>query len=393
MAEYKRYLGESEDELIFRICKDKEVIGSWQDVADILNELLGNDYGESTYRKKYAAFQKMFNANQKLFAESEEYIKDIEEQRRTLEREKIKFRDERNAWQRQNRDAARLEEKLDYLESLIKETSPYESSVMTVSSSGTNDILICLSDVHLGLDTGDTLFGEYNVNIAKETFDKYYLQICEIVKRHDIDKAYIALLGDSVNGIIHYTTILENGENVIKQIQTVSELISEFIFKISNLVNVVYVNDVSGNHSRLGKKNEVMRGERLDSIVCWYAKAKLANVSNVKFFDHCKYDPTIAFFNICGLQFILCHGDYDTADASGVQRLTMMIGEVPYAIVIGHRHSTAYSEVSGVKVIQSGTFAGSGSNYCIEHRLVGSPSQAVAVINDDGIKAFYPIQL
>ena len=52
---YVRLENEQDDELIYRVCKDKELIGSWEDVKDILNDLLGYDYGESTYRKKYAA--------------------------------------------------------------------------------------------------------------------------------------------------------------------------------------------------------------------------------------------------------------------------------------------------------------------------------------------------
>ena len=65
MTKYKRMVDETDEELIFRICRDKDIIGTWNDVKDILNELLNADYGESTYRKKYQAFEKMFNANQK----------------------------------------------------------------------------------------------------------------------------------------------------------------------------------------------------------------------------------------------------------------------------------------------------------------------------------------
>ena len=47
MTKYKRLDGESDDELIYRVCQDKELIGTWNDVKDILNELLNADYGES----------------------------------------------------------------------------------------------------------------------------------------------------------------------------------------------------------------------------------------------------------------------------------------------------------------------------------------------------------
>ena len=110
---YKRFEGETDEELIFRICNDKEQIGSWQDVANIINELTGNDYGESTYRKKYQAFQKMLDANRSKFADSDAQLQEIQVQKRELERKKIQFRDERNAWQKQNFIDARVEEKLD----------------------------------------------------------------------------------------------------------------------------------------------------------------------------------------------------------------------------------------------------------------------------------------
>lgn len=109
---YKRYNGESDEELIYRICENKDQIGSWQDVANIINELTGNDYGESTYRKKYQAFRKMLDANQSKFVDSNAQLKEIEIQKRELERKKIQFRDERNAWQKQNFADARVEENL-----------------------------------------------------------------------------------------------------------------------------------------------------------------------------------------------------------------------------------------------------------------------------------------
>ena len=50
--EYKRLENESDEELIYRVCKDKDIIGSWQNVADILNKLLNQDYTECQYRKQ-----------------------------------------------------------------------------------------------------------------------------------------------------------------------------------------------------------------------------------------------------------------------------------------------------------------------------------------------------
>lgn len=44
---YIREENESDEELIYRVCSDKDLIGSWQDVANVLNNLLNTEYTES----------------------------------------------------------------------------------------------------------------------------------------------------------------------------------------------------------------------------------------------------------------------------------------------------------------------------------------------------------
>ena len=69
MTDYKRFEGETDEELIYRITGEKDKIGSWQGVADVLNELLGTEYTESKFRKQRQAFDKMFSANQSKFSD------------------------------------------------------------------------------------------------------------------------------------------------------------------------------------------------------------------------------------------------------------------------------------------------------------------------------------
>ena len=73
-----KYDGETEDELIYRICSMKEAIGTWKDVSEVLNELLGYEYDESCYRKKYQSFQKILGANKNKFADGEKQIEELE---------------------------------------------------------------------------------------------------------------------------------------------------------------------------------------------------------------------------------------------------------------------------------------------------------------------------
>ena len=86
--EYKRFEGESDEELIYRITGEKEKIGSWQDVADILNRLLGTEYTESKFRKQRQAFDRMFAS---VKAAESDYAMEIQNKLRELARERTEL--------------------------------------------------------------------------------------------------------------------------------------------------------------------------------------------------------------------------------------------------------------------------------------------------------------
>ena len=127
-------------------------------------------------------------------------------------------------------------------------------------------------------------------------------------------------------------------------------------------------------------------------MISWYAKAKLANVENIDFESSVALDATVIAIPIRDKNWLAVHGDYDDFSVSGIQKLVMFCKFMPYAVLYGHKHSTDYCEVNGVKLIRSGTFA-SGGDYVLKQRMVGEPSQAVCVVGDGGIEAFYPVQL
>lgn len=390
---YRRYEGETDEQLIFRVCQDKERIGTWSDVSYILNDLLGANSTESRYRKAYQYANKMLVANEDKLLNEQALLDDIKEQRRELEKAKIQFRDERNEWNKQNRLAARTERDLDYLGELLGNIGKVNfESKEPIGITGNNDLLICISDVHMGEETCN-YFGAYNSDIAKQRLDKYLQEILKIQERHGSENATVAMLGDMISGIIHITVQVGNRENLIDQIKIISELLTSFIYELSTHFKKVNICSVSGNHSRVSKKDDALKDERLDDLVFFIMQKSLAHLDNVDFREYDSLDTSIACTEICGREYILVHGDYDKPTESGVMRLCTMVGTFPEAIVMGHRHSPAYSEINGIKVIQSGCLSGSGGDYCIQQRLTGSPSQMVCVCDKKGVQTVYPINL
>ena len=53
-----------------------------------------------------------------------------------------------------------------------------------------------------------------------------------------------------------------------------------------------------------------------------------------------------------------------------------------------------YKEVNGLKIIQSGSLAGSGDDYCIQKRLTGHANQTLIVTDEKGsIDAIFNVEL
>lgn len=397
---FERLKNENEEQFLWRLgqAKDNGIVDfSWVEIADIMNKEFREDItdyrSEAAYRKPYQYTKKFYEAGTFTDLNSDKYISELTKAKHEVKKEKQKLTDERTALNRMLRNNARAEEDLQKLESLIIKngkttfTHMYNSKVVS-----DNDLFVILSDFHLGYDT-DNYFGKYNSNIAKERLQTYLQKIIDIKTLHRSENVYVCLLGDIINGNIHFTVQLENRENVVEQVQKSAELISAFVAELSTQFTNVYVNGVAGNHSRTSFKDQVLRDNRLDNLVPWYMKAKLSSVNNVKFTDKNNYDATIGYIEVRNHKYILVHGDFDSFSEKGVSKLVMLLGYKPTAIFYGHFHRCSYDEIAGVKLIRSGSFSGTSDDYTISKRLSGKPSQMICVVNNTGIEAYYPVDL
>ena len=391
---YVRLENEQDDELIYRVCKDKELIGSWEDVKDILNDLLGYDYGESTYRKKYAAFCKMFEANRSKFVDSDSQVKALRDEQRRLEIEKIKFRDERNAWTQQNRIQARAEAKLDNIEQALMDFGRINFPEHKRSDSKNADraMIIMLNDLHIG-QTFDNFFGKYNTEIAERRMAQLLDKAKEIAQRHGCGSCIVSLGGDNCSGNIHKTIQVSNREDVIQQIKKAAEMVTSFCYELTQIFDIVKLVAVDGNHSRLDKKEEAMHDERLDSLVPYCVNLALGHLDNFQYLDSANIDSGIAMFNVFGNYFLSVHGDYDDFTKNGVNNLITMVGLIPKYILFGHHHTCSVDEANGIVMIRGGSLVGTGDQHTVERRIRGHASQMICVCSENGVEAYYPVRL
>ena len=398
MIDIKKQSNETEEQFLWRVGQmiDSGQIESWKSVTDEINRELGIDEteyrGESAFRKRYQAAKKFYdNCFSKM--ENEEYQKKLEVMNRELAKSTVKYRDERNAWNKQNYIAARAEQKLDYLEEQLLNQGRTNFEVHDLPNiDGTTDILVVLSDLHIG-STFSSTFGEYDSDIAKNRLEKYLNEVIKIGKLHNASKVHVACIGDLISGNIHKTIQITNRENVIEQIKLASEYISSFCYELTKIFNHVYLYEIPGNHSRIDKKEESLKDERLDILVSWSVCQSLKHIDNFHSMIHRKLDITIGEACIRNRNYLLLHGDHDSMTKQGVADLSLMLGWVPEYVIMGHKHVPAMNEFNGVRVYQSGSLSGSGDDYTIERRMAGKASQLVLVCNDNGVECSYNVML
>lgn len=322
-----------------------------------------------------------------------EYFKELDTKKRELEQAKIQFRDERNAWNRQNYIDARVTHKLNKLEQELLQLGQinFKENLNNQIIKSDNDILIILSDLHIGA-CFSSLFGSYNSTIAKQRLNHLLNKVIQLQKIYNCENCYISLQGDLISGSIHKTIQVTNRENVIDQIKIATEYISSFAYSLTKHFNQVFLSNVSGNHTRIDRKDEALHDERLDDLISWATGLLLNNVSNFHLISN-NLDTGIVDLEIRENHYIAVHGDLDPFNQNSMQNLCTMIGFIPYAVLYGHLHTCAFSEVNGIKMIRGGCLSGSGDDYTIEKRLYGKASQLVCVCSKNGLESFNPIQL
>lgn len=317
-------------------------------------------------------------------------------QKAEIEMSRQKMFDERRSLKKIYRDMGRIDNMVEIVRRAINEyvKSPIPQSSVVPICKSENDMIVHLTDLHCGLKVNNG-FNKFNSEVLKQRLSKYLGHITSVVVENHPENCYVVLGGDLINGFIHLSTRLDNKENVIQQVITASELISQFIEMVSQLVNHVYVYSVAGNHGRTNaNKNDYYKGENFDILVPHYQKVYFRNFDNVDICDN-QIDEYTANFKVRNKQIFAVHGDKDTTFtvAHNMQKMARKLSlPMPDMIFMGHRHCNGVTTVDGIKIIESGSMDGM-DNYCVDKRLVGSPEQMVVIINDEKSYKYYDINL
>lgn len=324
--------------------------------------------------------------------DEDEYLKKIRLEKQEIQKEKRKLFDERLDINKRLREESRLETTIEKIEDMLTNIgSERYVSYFPIAAKSDNDMIVCLSDLHIGASFYN-FDGCYDSDIAKDRLNKYLAEVISIQETHKAENCVVMLLGDLVSGNIHKTISVTNKENVIEQIKLTCKYISDFVYELGKHFKTVELRGVSGNHSRIDEKEDALLGERLDTLIIWFIKTMLKNVSNI-FVEDENIDDTLSTFFLRDKLYYGVHGDFDANNTNAIAKLVLWSKNTPYCVLCGHKHYPAMSDVSGIKIVQSGSLCGSGDEYTRQKRLTGEPTQTVLVVNEKGIKCHYPIVL
>lgn len=337
---YERLEGETPEELIYRICSDKESIGSWDDVKLILNTLLKQDYGESTYRKKYQAFNKMLNANRKKFADSNKQLDELNKKITECRQEQIKLQTLNIERNRLDRSESRQALYYQYVGSVIETLPLPKFEVIENSDDESCQYVVGLSDLHYG----SSFISENNVyspEITKERLEYLTSYLIDFIKSHKLPKLHILCTGDVLQGLIHLTDLKINDSTVVKSCVEICRLIAQMLNELSAYTKIEYYHTPSANHTQiraLGAKANELMDEDMEYLIGNYIKDLCANNNRITVHLAEEGKQYVAF-DINGYNIVAMHGHQIKNIESAIKDISMMRREFVDILILGHYHA------------------------------------------------------
>lgn len=386
-------------EKIKKIVKDKLVYKTEnRDYEQLSEEIFGegNCFSSCEVRKRMYGINYYINVLEKEQLdniEDNETLKKIEEKKKELEKLKIQFQDQRREYRKLERSDARFERLVEVLEENINNLTPIEFNIDTykIDNEESTQAVLMASDWHID-SKFENVLSKYNIDVAKRRIEELLNKTIKYCKSNNVDTLHLELLGDNINGGIHWGSKVESEEDVISQVITLCEILSNFIVELCKKIPNVKVYSVIGNHSRISMaKQDNQKGENLERLVPFYLKARLQNINNVEIKEDCNLDYGIIMFDVLNTKIIGVHGDLDNP-SNVIDNMIKMFRVFPDEVHMGHRHHHFEKEEYDIEVNQNGSLQ-STDTYAFNIRKSGKAMQKLNIYNKDGRLCSYKIKL
>lgn len=338
MTEYTRLPNETDEALILRVCRDKDIIGSWDDVAVVLNNLLGVNYRPNTYRNNFQSYNKFRQVD--LEKSESSLLDEIKEQRKLLVKEKIQLQTANIERRRVDRSESRQEMYYQYVGTAIQSLPLPDFRPLYSNFENKTEYLVTLADVHYGANFKSEN-NEYSPAIAKKRFEYLSARIVSFVHSHKLRRIYIVSLGDLVQGILRVSDLKINDSSVVKAVVEISRLVALFLNEISAHTIVEYYHSPTANHTQirpLGTKASEIVDEDLEYVIGNYIQDLCANNDRiiVHLADEGKQYIEIPIFHY---EIFAMHGHQIKNIETSIRDMSMLKRIFIDYLILGHFHN------------------------------------------------------
>lgn len=307
--------GETDDQLIYRVTNDKDLIGSWNDVADVLNELLGTHYGESKFRKDKATFDRMLNANRDMFVDSDKQLQDIRIAQRELEKTRKKIQTEKLEYSKWLREDARAEMVTEKICNAVRELKTLDIPEYIPPIHDHKSYLLCLADAHYGIefeikDLFGNIINEYSPEIFETRMWNLLNKVVQIVNKEHITELNVWELGDGLQGVLRLNSqLMKLRYGIIDSSILYANFLANWLNELSKYVRIKFQMVIDSNHNQLricGAPKNAFVDENMSKSMLVLIKERLKDNKNIVILEN----PTGMDYSVLSTYAVLgIHGE------------------------------------------------------------------------------------
>ena len=305
----RRMSDEDYDSYWWRICSNKDLNIydlTWEEVGEILNEELGEDYSSSKWRKNYQMMKKGFDKAKEQNIEADTLLEEIELKTLELKEERVKVSTLRLDLNKTIRNTARFKQWIDEVKEAIKTVKVDIPEYKGINDNNYNkDYLLTIADIHTG-KKGESLDNYYDLDVLQNRMWQIRDEVVELIKEKQIKTLKILSLGDLIDGLLRASQIQNLQISRAKQTVFIARFLFEWLNSISEYCYIDFKMTTSANHSESrpldSKRGEFSEDDYEIIIYEWLS-------------DLCKKNPRIKIegnsiveFDILGRECVAMHG-------------------------------------------------------------------------------------
>lgn len=264
------------------------------------------------------------------------------------------------------------------------------------------ELVVAVADCHYGaeihvLGLHGEVINHYNPQVFEKRMWQLRDEILRIIEKEQISLVHIAMLGDSLDGILRASQLMQLRYGLVESCMRFADFMSVWLRELSQVIPLrVYT--VDGNHTEirpLGTKRNAFPQENLEKVISWVLAGRLRDCGNIVVEEN---EGKHKLAKICGYHMLLTHGDGDRELDEAAKSALLLYNAPIHYMMTAHLHAAreagyGLSHHGNAVILRAPAICGTDS-YAMSLKHAGWPGTIAAVFSPDvGLEQQYYIRL